>query len=224
MDVEDLKHKEDEEAIAEEALVPLREMSSNLGFILTAFCRRFFLPIRFSPSQEKDLQALAQKGHLVYVMESSSVLSYLFLNFWCLRLGLPLAAYGNGIPGFLLFQPARKILSLVRQRWASPSREGKSQFQERLPYFFKKWLMENKSIVLFLRQSGLFKKNPYAESKGVLKSLSLVQARVEKPLLLVPLGILWGKRPEKMQRGVLDILLGDKESPGSKPNRDINSK
>ncbi len=214
MDVGDLNHKEEGQEIAEGTIVPLREMSNNLGFVLTAFCRRFFAPIRFSPSQEKDLQALAQKGHLVYVMESSSVLYYLFLNFWCLRLELPLAAYGNGIPWFFFFQPARKIIRMLRQRWSGPTREGKPEFKDLLPFFFRKWLIEQKSVVLFLRQPGRFSKNSYAESKSVLQALSVVQSRVEKPLFLVPLGILWGKRPEKMQRGVLDILVGDKESPG----------
>ena len=101
MSANDPDSKQDLDTSAEESILSLREMPENLGFVIKAFCRRFFAPIRFSPAQEKDLQTLAQKGHLVYVMESSSVLYYLFLNFWCLNLKLPFSGFFMQIILFL---------------------------------------------------------------------------------------------------------------------------
>ncbi len=185
---------------------PWRAMHDRYGLLLKAFFRRFFRPIRFSPWQERRLKELSEAGHVIYVMQRTSLLYYLFLNYTCLRLQLPLATYGNGIPSFFLFQPvgrAAAVLWAKVRRRAGPSggKAGKGPEGDRC-------------MVLFLRRYQRFGKRRYTESKKFLEALVRFQAASERPVFLVPLGILWGKRPEKVKRGLLDVFLGRKEAPG----------
>jgi len=192
-----------------------REMRPRFGFLLRPFAERFFKPIRFSTQEEDLLQGLARQGHLVYVMSSASLLHYLFLNFWCLQLQLPLAAYGNGIPFFLLFQPLRRVLRAVRARITAWTTREKWRSAEGLSTAdCGRSFQDGKSVVLFLRHSPLLRKSGYRESKSVLETLLTLQARTETPIFLIPIGILWGKRPEKVEKSVVDTLLGDREAPG----------
>ena len=190
------------------------EMRSGFGVLFRAFFERFFSPIQFSPSQENQLQNLTRKGRIIYVMESASVLHYLFLNFWCLRLQLPLAAYGNGVPAFFFFQPIRKILRFLTGKLRSLPGKGKEEQKEPFERFCKRSFTEGRTFVLFLRHSRLFRKKAYSEPKEIIDTFLGIQSKSSDPIFLVPMGILWGRRPEKVQKSVLDILLGRKESPG----------
>ena len=188
----------------------LLEMHGRYGLLAKAFSKRFFLPIRFPEAQAKTLQELAQKGQILYVMQSASVLHYLFLNFWCLRLRIPLASYGNGIPLFFLHQPFGKLLSALARAVLFLHRGGGSLFTSR----FREHLAMRRHMVLFLRAPRLFWMRAQVQAKEILEALLAVQNHTPRPVYLVPLGILWGKRPEKMVRSVFDIFLGAQESPG----------
>ena len=192
----------------------MREMRSSYGFLFRAFFERFFSPIQLSPSQENQLQSLARKGHIVYVMESASVLHFLFMNFWCLKLQLPLATYGNGIPVFSFFQPLGKIFRFTFRKLQALFGIRKEPLREPFDRFFERSFTERRGLVLFLRHSRLFRKKAHIEPREMIESLLQVQSRFPDPIFLAPLGILWGRRPEKVQKSVLDILLGRKESPG----------
>jgi glycerol-3-phosphate O-acyltransferase len=193
---------------------PWREMHDRYGLLLRAFFKRFFQPIRISSWQETRLSELNEQGHVIYVMERASILHYLFLNYMCLRLGLPLATYGNGIPSFVLFQPAGKMLRLLWARVSGRLR-GEGAPPAHPSTSDSRGLAENQSMVLFLRRYQRFGRKRYTEAKEFLEDLVAFQAHCGRPLYLVPLGILWGKGPQKMQKGVLDIFLGRKDRPGN---------
>jgi glycerol-3-phosphate O-acyltransferase len=147
-------------------------------------------------------------------MENASHLLYLFLNFWLLRLELPLASYGNGIPSFFMFQPAWKVLGASFDLPGLRPLNRKNRSRETISMLCTASFEHNRSMVLFLRRYGRFGKKRYTESKRLLEALFACQATCPRPVFLVPLGILWGKRPEKMRKSILDVLLGGKETPG----------
>ena len=190
-----------------------REMHDRYGLFLRLLFRRFFLPIRVSPWQEKRLKGLARHGHVVYVMRSASILQYLYLNFTCERLGLPLASFGNGIPLFFLFQPLGRVAQSLL-RWIRGQGATRGPRNVPLDLFCEQTLKGGRSLVVFLRRYRSLGRGTRVEARDILHALVACQPRLEKPLYLVPMGILWGKRPQKMRKGIVDILLGDKESPG----------
>jgi len=192
--------------------VRARPMRDGFGILLRALLGRFFAPIRFSPAQEERLRSLSGRGRLVYVMQSASVLHYLFMNFWCLRLQLPLAAYGNGVPAFVLFQPPGRLLrALLRRTFREGGGAGEAV---PLAALVRRTLEDRKSLVLFLRHSRLFRQGGNTEPAAFLRVLLDVQTAVPDPVYLVPVGIVWGRKPVKVQRSLLDVALGDKETPG----------
>jgi len=192
---------------------PWREMHDRYGLLLKAFFRRFFKPIRLSAWQENRLKELNETGHVIYVMERASLLYYLFLNYTFLRLKLPLATYGNGIPSFVLFQPVGKML---RALWTKVRRRPEGEVGSPAPDAGARpeGPAGQRSMVLFLRRYQRFGKRRYTEAKEFLEVLVRFQAGCRRPVYLVPMGILWGKGPEKVQKGFLDVFLGRKDAPG----------
>ncbi len=193
-------------------LGPWREMHNRYGLLLKGFFRRFFKPIRLSPWQESRLKELNEAGHVIYVMERASLLYYLFLNYTCLRLKLPLASYGNGIPSFFLFQPMGKVLrALLAKIRGRAEAEGGATVQESEE---AEGAPSHRSMVLFLRRYQRFGSRRYTDAKEFLEELVHFQAGCRRPVYLVPMGILWGKGPDKVHKGILDVLLGRKDAPG----------
>ena len=192
---------------------PWREMHDRYGLLLRAFFRRFFKPIRLSAWQENRLKELNETGHVIYVMERASLLYYLFLNYTFLRLQLPLATYGNGIPSFVLFQPMGKVL---RALWTRIRRRSEGEGRSLAPDagVNPDGPAGQRSMVLFLRRYQRFGKRRYTEAKEFLEDLVQFQGECRRPVYLVPMGILWGKGPEKVKKGLLDVLLGRKDAPG----------
>ena len=152
---------------------PWREMHDRYGLLLRAFFRRFFKPIRLSTWQENRLKELNETGHVIYVMERASLLYYLFLNYTLLRLQLPLATYGNGIPSFVLFQPVGKVL---RALWARIRRLSAWEGSSSAPgsCTTPDGPEGHRSMVLFLRRYQRFGKRRYG--LGSAASAALIQA------------------------------------------------
>ncbi|MEW6443984.1 MAG: 1-acyl-sn-glycerol-3-phosphate acyltransferase [bacterium] len=188
----------------------LLEMHGRYGLVMRALFRRLFLPIRFPEAQAENLEDLARKGQVIYVMQSASVLLYLFLNFWCLRLRIPLASYGNGIPAFALFQPLGKLLRALARAIPFLYRRKGSLFTSR----YREYLRQGRHVVLFLRAPRFFKMRAQIQAREILENLLSICSNNPRPVFLVPVGILWGKRPEKLERSLLDIFLGARETPG----------
>jgi len=187
-------------------------MHDEYGILLRALFKRYFSPIGFDAQEVGRLRELARQGTLVWVMESASVLNYLFLNYWLCRNDLPLASFANDI-SFLLFQPLRRAISLLWE-WAKQL-FGRG---ERVPYDVQERvasaLKGRGSLVLFLKAPSRRLLRSRLPAKSYLKALMAAQQGAQRPIYLVPVGILWGKRPEKARKGLVDILFGVKETPG----------
>lgn len=189
----------------------LLEMHGRYGLLLRFVFRRFFAPFRFSEAQAETIRSLAGKGQIVYVMQHASVLMYVFLNFWLWRYRLPLAVYGNGVTAFFLFQPFGKVLRIALRTASFLRKRGRGAlFASR----FREHLQNRRPIVLFLRAPRFSRLRTQVQSREVLEALLALQGPTPHPVFLVPIGILWGKRPEKINRSFLDLLLGHPESPG----------
>jgi glycerol-3-phosphate O-acyltransferase len=188
-------------------------MHGRYGLLLRAFFKRFFRPIRLSAWQENRLKQLNETGLVIYVMERASLLHYLFLNYTCLRLQLPLACYGNGVASFAFFQPVGKALRLfrawMRRRFAEQREPSGSD-----PGLPADGAMERRSMVFFLRRHRRFGRRGNTEAREFLEGLLRFQSECRRPVFLLPMGILWGKGPERMRKGLLDVFLGRKDAPG----------
>jgi glycerol-3-phosphate O-acyltransferase len=189
-------------------------MIERPGPVLRWLVSRFFNEIAFPDELAAQLRAAAARGQLVYVFRTLSYLDYLYFAFAFLRLGLPLARFANGLTTILFAtvgQIRRGIVALVRSRRDDPVAD------------MRRVVERGESAALFLRRPqtllGLGREPRGFRGAYVEELIALQRARPPgvRPLILVPLVLLWGSpavRAAKTRRGLLDLVFGGSEDPG----------
>jgi len=151
---------------------------------------------------EVALRHAAERGTIIHIMRSSSLIDLLCLDHICKRSQLPLIRFVNNtsvaltraLLGPQLFQPA-----------TTSEEEGALQSV----------VHDGNSALLFLRGST----TTSAASEGVaasdlLRALVQAQRSSERPILLVPQTLVWGKLPSHKRKTVSDLLFGSADDPG----------
>src|SRR5699024_5832837 len=115
---------------------------------------------------------------------------------------LPLASWANDIdirPWRGAFKRASK---LFKRRHTPPERELEALIQH------------GQSAFLFLERPRQNEEEALAYSQSFLYRLIRLQKRQEKPIFVVPLLLVWDKRPEPWRASFLDDIFGTVQSPG----------
>jgi glycerol-3-phosphate O-acyltransferase len=187
-------------------------MLPRFGRPLRLFQRLFFDPIR----DDCDLDAVraAQaRGPIVYVMRTRSLLDYLYFNHFALKHDLPLARFANGLSTALL----APLGSTLRSWWR---RRGYRRAQgTELPDpvdggFLERLVAGGGNALVFLRRGREW---PFVRDPGQRDAVEVLveaQLRSDKPIFLVPQILVWERSPDRTNRGLFDVLLGDPDSPG----------
>ncbi len=166
----------------------------------------FFKPMAFPPEAVGPLRELAKRATIVYVLRTSSLLQLLYFNFRLSRLGLPIARVATGL-GYRVFAPfARWYLG------GSPIKAPAGDTSEAGAVL--EAVRQGESAMVFLRQPRTL---PTAISTLPDPFPGLVehQKQSAKPIALVPLTLLWRKRPKQLQQTLRDVIFGDPEEPGA---------
>ncbi len=157
--------------------------------------RRFFAHIHVDERWSGVVRSASERGVVLYVMRSLSVLDFLCLDFLVKKLGLPLVTFVNdlGVPRLRLRRrvPEERALADV--------------------------VHGGKSALLFLRRRPRIGRAPRkgeALEADLIHTLVETQRRIERPILLVPQAFVWSKLPPTKTRGVVDLLFGPVEWPG----------
>jgi len=182
-------------------------MVNRPGWLARLIGALLFRRVRFDDEHVNRIQELHQEGSLVYVMSSQSLLDYLYFNWVFLRKKLPLAVFGKG----MRMWPFRSMLTMFKSmfRWVFGRRKNKSEHDilRHAPH-------QKKPVVLFLRKArailpwwGEFKEDP-------LRSIVAAQRQMDDPIILLPLVLVWERKPSRFQRSLFDILFGNPDAPG----------
>ncbi len=183
-------------------------MVHSLGPFSRLFAWFFFNPVKFSPRLNNDVSAWAREGTLVYVMNMTSLLDYLYFNFALARAKLPLAEFANGL-GMTLFQPWRRgLMGWIRRRVLRQPVVADVEVMRGL-------VRRHHSILLFLRRAFSLVDliNPLQDVQW-LRELIAVQRTMNTPLLLVPQILIWERRPDTSSASIIDSFFGDPQVPG----------
>jgi glycerol-3-phosphate O-acyltransferase len=187
-------------------------MLPRFGWPLRLFQRFFFAPIRDDVDLEPVRKAQKQ-GPIVYVMRTRSLLDYLYFNHFALKHDLPLARFANGLSTTLL----APLTSTVRSWWSR--RKYRKEHGQRLPDpvdggFLERLIGGGGNALVFLRRGREW---PFVRDPGQRDAVEvLVEAQVnrDEPIFLVPQILVWERSPDRTNRGLIDVLLGDPDSPG----------
>jgi glycerol-3-phosphate O-acyltransferase len=177
------------------------------NFPLFWLIRKVLSKVRMADEKAEELKSLGEKGVVVYALKHKSQLNSLILRELAVRKGIPRPVYCHGI-NMLTWQPfpmaLRVILSRL-SRWVfrgnDPAPGGSAHLRE--------LVLAGKSVILHLGYSELFE-NPFVEE--ALSQLMDIQGAQDMPLFLCPELITYGRRREKEEESLINILFGQIET------------
>ena len=168
----------------------------------------FFRRARVVDSWREDVEAAAEAGHVVHVLEVRSRLDGLFLNYSLRRHGLPLAKASNGFPAFwfgpltlLLLRPLLWLLRLAKGARAQP--EELARISE-----------QGAPTLIFLKKGRMLFRPGKAVGTPYLTELVALQRRLDRPVVLLPHVIMWTMGVERYTHNIFDLVLGHPSAPG----------
>ena len=181
-------------------------MVEKPGLLLSLLGRIFFSRVTFDDELVGKVNDLRKEGIVAYVMSSQSLLDYIYFNWAFLKKGLPRAVFGKG----MRMWPFRTVGALVLRLWRLLRRRktaSDADILENAP-------LQDKPVVLFLRKarsmlpwSGEFREDP-------LRGIVLAQRRLDRPIFIVPIVLVWERTPTRFRRSVVDMIFGDPDAPG----------
>ncbi len=177
------------------------------NFPLSRLLRKVLSKVRITDETAEKLKALSEKGIIVYALKDKSQLNSLILREICIRKAIPPPVYCHGI-NMISWQPfpfaLRVIMSYLSYRifkktTLDPVQSG----------YLKELLRSRKSAIIHLGESELFE-NPFVSK--TLSQLMEVQATLDVPIYLCPELITYGRRREKEEESLINILFGQSDA------------
>ena len=156
------------------------------------------------------IKKLSAEGVVVYALNQRSELNSLIIYELAKRKGLPEPVFCHGM-NMSLWQPLPKMMKFL---WSSFLRRfGNEQkaWQGKLDYF-KRTVYEKKSVVIHLGESEFIESR---SAESAIVSLINVQKEVDFPIFILPVLVSYGRRREKEDESVINILFGQTEHTGS---------
>ncbi len=155
------------------------------------------------------LQELATKHTMVYITPWIGQLEYQFLNSLFIHHNLPLAHYANGLhtPNW------RPLREMIRQQRLLRSRTLVSEPRGRR---IARLIKANCSVLLRIKTTSFYDDRfwDYQQDDPLLGLLHGAEHTSEKRIMLIPMQIIWDNRPPKLSPTLVDLLFGDRLSPG----------
>ena len=186
-------------------------MLPTFGWPFRLATKLLFDPIEDS-SDLAPIREAAKQGSVVYIMRTRSLLDFLFFNYFLLKKGLPLARFANGIRTTLyapLIPTVRAAVARIRYR----IRNGHGLPDPIDGGYLGRLLLRGESALLFLRRGRKLLGNKKPES-DLVEVLVESQSKRQEPIFLVPQILVWERQPDRANRGLLDVLVGDGDAPG----------
>jgi glycerol-3-phosphate O-acyltransferase len=156
------------------------------GFILHPVMRRLFNQINIPGLYKESIGGLAQKGHIVFVHNTTSAIDSMLLNYRFAQEGLPVPRLIFGMR-LSLFQPAGRLFSLLKALVTGAS----SPFEDGA---YRTYMtMDGHASMMSL---GMATK--YLGYDPVLELLK-IQRETDSPIYLIPQRIVYNRVPLKLK-------------------------
>jgi glycerol-3-phosphate O-acyltransferase len=178
-------------------------MLRKVGFLLRFLSSFLFAHVLFEKRCRDNIRDAAERGPVVYVMQSRSLLDYLYFNEAFLEHDLPLADYANGITTAWLRGPITWLKSL----FGGPPGDRPEQAVQAL-------VMDDRPVFLFLEKPKNDPEENLEFSQKYLTRLLRAQREIDEPIYVLPLLLIWEKRPDPKRAGFVEDIFGTAQSPG----------
>ncbi len=171
--------------------------------------KTFLSHVSIADEYVEKIKKLASEGLVVYAIKQRSKLNSLIIHEITGRKDLPRPFYCHGM-NMSFWQPLPMMLKFLwssfRRRFVKKQKalQGKLAFLERE-------VAGKKSIIIHLGQSEFIKSRSSAEA---IAALSKVQEKVDFPIFILPVLVAYGRRREKENESMINILFGQSEHTG----------
>jgi glycerol-3-phosphate O-acyltransferase len=178
-------------------------MLSRIGRLLRFLARVVFAHVLLEQRCIDNIRKAAERGTVVYVMQSRSFLDYLYFNWVFLSNELPMADFSNG-HRVDYFRGFFRWFRNVARRW------GKSKQED----IFQALISKGRTAFIFLERPRSRAEDNVEYSQKFLFRLIRAQRNTEIPFFVMPMLLVWEKRPDPKQASLIDDIFGSGQSPG----------
>lgn len=169
----------------------------------------FLSRVSIADEYVEKIKELASEGLIVYAIKQRSKLNSLIIHELAGRKDLPRPLYCHGM-NMSFWQPLPMMLKFL---WSSFLRRfGKKQkaLLGKLA-FIEREVTEKKSIIIHLGKSEFIESR---SSDEAIVTLIKVQKKIDFPIFIVPVLVAYGRRREKENESLINILFGQSEHTG----------
>jgi glycerol-3-phosphate O-acyltransferase len=179
-------------------------------FLRFHLAKIFLSRISIADEYVEEIKKLSTQGLVVYAIKQRSKLNSLIVYELAGRRELPKPVYCHGM-NMSFWQP---LPEMVKYLWASFLRRfGKKQkaWLGKLSYL-ERIITDRLSIVIHLGESEFIESR---SAESAVESLINVQKMVDFPIYIVPVLVSYGRRREKEDESLINILFGQTEHTGA---------
>ncbi|MBL7684831.1 MAG: 1-acyl-sn-glycerol-3-phosphate acyltransferase, partial [Deltaproteobacteria bacterium] len=200
--------------LAEAGNLDFSGMLPRFNFLHRLFFRKTLSRIQMSPEDLEKIRSAQTKGPVVFMMRHWGQIEYNFFNVLFLKENLPLAAHAN----------------LIRMHWWMPFQLWLAKWVARFDFFEKHQSLENyecdaslserirkqEPLFLFLNLPRILGQDDL-ENDALFSPLlkGVKELDTHQTLTLIPLTLIYDRRPSKERSSFIDLFFGEKENPGS---------
>ncbi len=180
------------------------------NFLQFRLAKTFLSRVSIADEYVEAIKKFSTEGVVVYALNQRSELNSLIIYELFKRKGLPDPVFCHGM-NMSFWQPLPKMMKFLWSFFLRLFGKEQKAWLDKLVYL-EKIVNEKKSVVIHLGESE-FIKNRSAESAII--SLINVQKKVDFPIFIVPVLVSYGRRREKEDESLINILFGQTEHTGS---------
>ncbi len=182
-------------------------------FLLQKWFERTVSHVTVPEDQQKSIQELSSKGLIVYTMKESSQLDFVYVSMRLHQLGLPSPTLMfDNHPYF--WQPRWYALKTILYHSGHLLRHGCFPDPYAGGYYGEKIKSGESGMFSLVGKRGYYRSTVLV-GNDPLEHLIEIQKTSDRPIFIVPIVLLYSRRPEVPQRwGPLELFLGQKKAFG----------
>lgn len=181
-------------------------------FPLQGWMEKLIANISMPEDQQRLLEDIARRGTVVYAIKYRSQLDFVYLSLRLYQLGLP-------TPSFLfdqhpyIWQPRWYALKTLGYHFCHLIRQGALPDPYEGGHFREKIRGGESGLFYLLGKRGYYRRTVLV-GNDPLEHLISIQKETDRPVFVVPLVVLYTRRPGKHRSSPFDSFLGQREQPG----------
>ncbi len=183
-------------------------------FPLQKWFERMVSRVSLPEDQQLALEELSGRGKIIYTMKYPSQLDFIYVSMRLHQLGLQAPTFIFDMHPYF-WQPRWYALKTISCHFAHLVRHGASPDPYGAGHYARK-VQENGSGVFFLVGKRGYYQSTVLVQNDPLEHLVEIQRQTDTPIFIVPLVLLYNRRPEEENRPrAFDLFLGHRKQPGT---------